>query len=69
MFLVQEPSGEFLSGVCSVDRGVLTVQPRLQTPTLLARFPARDVDVIGRITGVMRRLDPDAEPASGSAVS
>jgi hypothetical protein len=69
MFLVQEPSGEFLSGVCSVDRGVLTVQPRLQAPAILARFPARDADVIGRITGVMRRLDPDAQPASRPVAS
>jgi CheY-like chemotaxis protein len=69
MFLVQESSGEFLSGVCSVDRGVLTVQPRLQAPAILARFPARDADVIGRITGVMRRLDPDAEPASRPVAS
>jgi hypothetical protein len=61
MFLLRSPSGQYLSGACSVQNGTLTVQPRLQTPTVLARFARAEVEVLGRITGVVRLLDPESE--------
>jgi len=60
MFLVRAPSGQYLCGACSVQGDILTVQPRLQTPTTLAPFERNDVEVVGRVTGVVRLLDAPA---------
>lgn len=61
MFLVRGPSGQYLSGACSIQNGTLTIQPRLQAPTALVSFPRNDVEIVGRITGVVRLLDPESE--------
>jgi hypothetical protein len=56
MFLVRTPSDDYATGFCSLHRGVLTVQPSLQRPTMIARFASRDAEVVGRIAGVVRLL-------------
>jgi hypothetical protein len=58
MFLVRTPSGQYLCGACSGQGSTLTVQPRLQTPTALAPFDRTEVEIVGRVTGVLRQLDP-----------
>jgi hypothetical protein len=56
LFLIRTPSGQLLSGMCAVDGDVLLVQPHNASRTPVLSFQARDVEVIGRISAVIRSI-------------
>jgi hypothetical protein len=56
LFLIRTPSGQLLSGMCAVDGDVLLVQPHNASRTPVLSFQSRDVEVIGRISAVIRSI-------------
>jgi hypothetical protein len=57
LFLIRTPSGQLLAGMCAVDGDVLLVQPHNASRTPVLSFQARDVEVIGRISAVLRTIN------------
>jgi hypothetical protein len=56
LFLIRTPSGQLLAGTCAADGDVLLVQPHNASRTPVLSFVARDVEVIGRISAVLRSV-------------
>ena len=56
LFLIRTPTGQLLAGMCAVDGEVLLVQPHNASRTPVLSFQARDVEVIGRISAVLRSI-------------
>jgi len=56
LFLIRTPTGQLLSGMCAVDGEVLLVQPHNASRTPVLSFQSRDVEVIGRISAVIRSI-------------
>lgn len=64
LFLIRTPSGQLLAGMCAVDGDVLLVQPHNASRTPVLSFQARDVEVIGRISAVLRSIHSNGNGAS-----
>jgi hypothetical protein len=64
LFLIRTPSGQLLAGMCAVDGDVLLVQPHNASRTPVLSFQARDVEVIGRISAVLRSIHSNGNGAA-----
>jgi hypothetical protein len=64
LFLIRTPSGQLLAGMCAVDGDVLLVQPHNASRTPVLSFQARDVEVIGRISAVLRTIHSNGNGVS-----
>ena len=64
LFLIRTPSGQLLAGMCAVDGDVLLVQPHNASRTPVLSFQARDVEVIGRISAVLRSIGGNGNGAA-----
>jgi hypothetical protein len=64
LFLIRTPSGQLLAGMCAVDGDVLLVQPHNASRTPVLSFQARDVEVIGRISAVLRSIHSNGNGVS-----
>jgi hypothetical protein len=54
LYLIRLPSGQLVAGMCALDGDVLMVQPHNMARTPVLAYHTRDVEVVGRITAVVR---------------
>lgn len=66
LFVVRAPTGQLLAGMAARDRDVLLIYPHSTSRERVLAFQAGDVDVIGRISGVLRAIGPDPRRLSAA---
>ena len=59
LFLIRGPDRRYQAGTCAIDGGTMLVRPHSKSQMPVVTYAARDVDVIGRISAVLRTTGSD----------
>jgi hypothetical protein len=61
LFLIRTRAGRFLAGMSALDGNVVLVRPHTTSRAPVMTFPAHDVEVMGRISAVLRTIGGEAQ--------
>jgi hypothetical protein len=56
LFLIRTPAGQLVAGLCALDGDLVLVHPHNASRTPVLTFPTEDIEVIGRVSAVVRTI-------------
>jgi hypothetical protein len=64
LYLIRTPAGQLVAGLCALDGDLVLVHPHNASRTPVLTFPTEDIEVIGRVSAILRTIgNGNGEPA------